>query len=184
MDKEKVFELIDENTKQIQILIQEKVKIWSEHVVFSDYWWFALFLSTVPWLFWILFRKKQSTDRLFYAGLFVAVIALILDVLGDQLGFWYYRYNLIPVLPTYFPWDCTLMPVSVMLLIQFKPKANPLIKAIIFGLLTSYVGEPLFHWLGVYVPINWRYTYSVPIQIIIYLIAHYLTKRDQYNKLD
>lgn len=54
----------------------------------------------------------RSTDRILYTGFFVMVISLVLDILGDQLGFWHYRFNVIPVLPTYFPWDLTLMPLT------------------------------------------------------------------------
>ena len=182
-EKAKIAKLIDENTEQIQQLIHQKIKIWSEHVVFSSYWWLAFCLSIIPWILWIVFRKKQSSDRLMHAGLFVMITALVLDVLGDQFGFWYYRFNLIPILPTYFPWDLTLMPVTIMFLLQIKPKVSPFIKAVIFGLLTSYIGEPIFHWLGIYVTKNWKYTYSVPIQILIYLIAYYFTKRERYDKL-
>jgi hypothetical protein len=73
--------------------------------MFSNLWWFGVFLSIVPWIAWFAFRKKQSTDRLLYAGFFVMVISLVLDVLGDQFGLWHYRFNVIPVLPTYLPWD-------------------------------------------------------------------------------
>ncbi|MFC5450095.1 CBO0543 family protein [Paenibacillus aestuarii] len=183
MDKQKVIQYADQNTSQIQYLIQQKVKFWTSEVLFSSYWWFALSLSVIPWLIWWIFRNKRSTDRLFYAGLFVMCISLILDVLGDQLGFWYYRFNLIPVLPTYFPWDCTLMPVTIMFMLQIKPRTNPFIKAIIFAIVSSYIGEPIFKWMEVYVQSNWKYSYSVPIQIIIYLIAHYLSKRNKFDEL-
>lgn len=42
---------------------------------------------------------------------------------------------------TYFPWDLTLMPVSIMVLLQIKPTANPWLKAIVFALFASYAAE-------------------------------------------
>jgi hypothetical protein len=128
-NKESIVQLIDENVSQIEKLIHQKIDIWSTHVLFSGLWWFGVGLSIVPWIIWYLIRDKQSSDRLLYAGLFVMVISLVLDVLGDQWGFWHYRFNVIPVLPTYAPWDLTLMPITVMLLLQIKPQYNPFYKS-------------------------------------------------------
>jgi hypothetical protein len=178
---EHVNKLIDENIKEIHKLIEQKVDIWSEHVLLSGLWWFGVALSIIPWILWFVYRKRESSDRILYAGFFVIIISLALDILGDQFNFWHYRYNVLPVVPTYFPWDITLMPVTVMFFLQIKPNANPWIKAFLFGLLSAYLAEPFFHWLGVYVPTKWKYTYSLPIQVVIYLIAHYLTRRDKFS---
>lgn len=183
MDQNEIKDLIDQNTDQIHELIKVKIQIWAEHVVFSKLWWLSLVLSVVPWILWSLFRRKRSTDRLLYSGFFVMVMAMTLDVLGDQFGFWHYRFNLIPVLPTYFPWDLTLMPVSVMAFIQFKPRMSPFIKAFLFALIASYIGESIFEWLGIYVREKWYRTCSVPFQFSIYLVAHYLSRRNKYDEL-
>ncbi|TLS48972.1 hypothetical protein FE782_27935 [Paenibacillus antri] len=183
MEKERTIDLIDRNTAAIEALIRVKIDIWQERVLFTDLWWLGVGLSVVPWIVWYLVRKKSSTDRLFYAALFVAVVSLTLDVLGDQFGIWHYRFNVIPVLPTYLPWDLTLMPVTVLLLLQAKPSANPYAKAIFFALLASFVGEPLFDWLDIYHPKNWRYVYSVPIQFLIYLGAHAASRRSAFEPL-
>ncbi|WHY02544.1 CBO0543 family protein [Neobacillus sp. DY30] len=179
--KENVKKMIDDNTNQAQEIIQQKIEIWSNHVVFSGLWWFGVVLSIIPWLIWIKYRKKDSTDRILYAGFYVIIVSLCLDVVGDQFGFWHYRFNVMPVLPTYFPWDITLMPISVMFILQIKPAFNPVIKAILFALFSAYIAEPFFHWMGVYVLTGWKYSYSFPIQIIIYLIAHYLSRRERFS---
>jgi hypothetical protein len=181
--KENVKKMIDDNENELKELVHQKIDIWSEHVVFSGIWWFGVVLSVLPWLIWLKYRKKDSSNRILFAGYFVMVISLCLDVIGDQLGLWHYRFVVIPFLPTYIPFDITLMPLSVMLLIQIKPKLNPLFKAVVFALLSCYVGEPFFHWLGVYVLDAWRYSYSVPIQILIYLIAHYFSRRENFSHL-
>lgn len=184
MDKQQmVIHKIDENVDQIHALIQRKIEIWSNYVLFSPLWWFGVSLTILPWIVWILVRQKESTDKLLYSGFFVMVISVILDVLGDQMALWHYRFNVIPTLPTYAPWDITLMPVSVMVLIQVKPKFSPLIKAVFFALITSYGAEPFFNWLKIYQPKTWHYTYSIPIQIIIYLVAYYFTKRNKFKDL-
>ncbi|MFC0471752.1 hypothetical protein ACFFHM_14920 [Halalkalibacter kiskunsagensis] len=67
--KEKVIPLIDDNVNQIENLITEKLDVWFEHVLFSGLWWFGLALSIVPWIFWWRWRKRESSDRLLFAGL-------------------------------------------------------------------------------------------------------------------
>lgn len=181
LKQENVNDLIDENIEQIHKLIQEKINIWSEYVLFSRLWWLGVGLSVIPWIIWFIVRKKESTDRILYAGFFVIVISLALDIVGDQYSLWHYRYNVLPIVPTYFPWDITLMPVTVMFFLQVKPNMNVFIKAVIFGLFSSYIAEPFFQWLEVYVPIQWKFTYSFPIQIVIYLVAHYLSRREKFS---
>jgi hypothetical protein len=182
-NNEKIIEIIDSNQSHIEKLIDKKVEIWFDYVLFSGLWWMGVALSVIPWIIWFVIRKKDSTDRLLYIALYIMTISVLLDIVGDQIGLWNYRYHVIPVLPTYFPWDITLMPVAVIVLLQIKPLVNPWYKAIFFALLASYGGEPFFDWLGVYEPKNWRYSYSIPIQIAIYLSAHYLNKRNQFTKL-
>lgn len=184
MINEKYISVVDKNGKEIEKLINEKIDIWRDYVLFSELWWLGVALSIIPWIFWYFIRKKESTDRLLYVALFVMVISLCLDVLGDQLGIWSYRYNVIPVLPTYLPWDITLMPLTVITIMQIKPKANPILKAIIFAIISSYLAEPIFDWLEIYNLKHWKYSYSVPIQFLIYLMAHYISKRNHFERLD
>lgn len=181
--KDEIIKILDGNQNQIEHLIEKKIQIWIDYVLFSGLWWMGVGLSIIPWIIWFVIRKKESTDRLLYIAFYVMTISVLLDIIGDQIGLWHYRYHVIPVLPTYFPWDITLMPLSVILLLQVKPHVNPWLKAIFFALLASYVGEPFFDWLSVYEPKNWRYSYSVPIQIAIYMTAHYISKRDRFAKL-
>ncbi|AEI43746.1 CBO0543 family protein [Paenibacillus mucilaginosus] len=142
MDRDQAIRLNDANVEQIERLLHQKVQIWAEHIVLTPLWWLGVALSIVPWIVWYCIRERQCTDRILYAGLFVMCLSLMLDIVGDQFGYWHYRYNVLPLVPTYFPWDLTLMPVTVMLLLQYKPGANPLLKALFFSLLTSYAAEP------------------------------------------
>jgi hypothetical protein len=40
-----------------------------------------------------------------------------------------------------------IMPVTILFLLQIKPKINPWLKALIFAGLSSFLAEPLFNWL-------------------------------------
>lgn len=178
--KEETAKLLDDNLYQIKALIARKVEIWQDRVLFTPLWWLGVALTIIPWVLWILYHKKDSTNRLLYVGSLVALLSVCLDILGDQLGLWYYRFNVIPFLPTYFPWDVTLMPVTVIAILQIKPEASPYLKALIFAVLASYVAEPFFNWLLIYYPANWRYSYSLPLQFLLYLAAHGISKTGRF----
>ncbi|MBV7507752.1 hypothetical protein KW850_21210 [Bacillus sp. sid0103] len=182
-NNDKVINILDKNVDKIEDLIDLKIDLWKEHVLFSGLWWMGVALSILPWMIWFMIRKRQSTDLLMYVGFYVMSISVMLDIIGDQLGLWHYRYHVIPVLPTYFPWDVTLMPLTIMVLLQFRPKGNPLLKAIFFALLSSNIAEPFFAWLKVYNPIHWRFIYSVPIQIAIFMGAYWLSKKNKFSPL-
>ena len=162
---------------------QDLFQVWKEEVVFSWEWWFEAVLFLIPWVCWIRFRKKESTSRLLYAGFIVLIISSWLDFIGTTLGLWYYPVNIIPTAPAYLLWDFTLLPILAMLCLQIYPHVHPLYKACLYGGFNAFIGEPIFNWMGFYDPTKWKYIYSFPIFIVIYLIAYYGSNRESFNKL-
>lgn len=180
---EEVIKKTDGIEQEIQSRLYEKFDAWVKYEILTWRWWLGVGLTIVPWIiFWYLFRKKPYFDRLLFVSSIIIMISVTLDTLGDQYGLWHYRYNTIAAVPTYFPWDFTLMPITISTFLLIKPQANPWLKAVFFALISSFIGEPAFHWLDVYVLDHWKYIYSVPIQIVIYLIAHWLyTARNKFS---
>jgi hypothetical protein len=88
-----------------------------------------------------------------------------------------------PLVPSYLPWDFTLIPVIIMFLIQFKPHSNPFMKAFFFAAGSAFMGEPLFAWIKTYSPENWKYIYSFPFLFCIYLLGHFISKREGFASL-
>ena len=160
----------------------EMHSVWKEHLLFTWEWWIALILTILPWVIWFIFRKKGSTDRLFYAGLFIISIASWLDFLGVVYGMWIYHVDVYYSIPPHILWDFSIIPVTVMFLLQIKPEIHPFTKALIFAT-AGVLGEVIFEWLKFYEPLKWRIAYSFPIYIILYLIAYYLTTRNQLEPL-
>jgi hypothetical protein len=156
---------------------------WKNEVYLTWEWWLGVALTALPWILWLIFRKKESTDRLLYAGFFVSLISLALDGIGIQLGAWNYLKPVTPVIPSYLPYDLALMPVMVMFLIQLFPKRNPWLIGLNFGLLTSFVGEPIFEYLKIYEPKYWKHWFSLPIYTVIYFVAYKLASRNQNKEL-
>jgi xanthine/uracil permease len=183
MDQNEYLKKANELYDLIEKVHDKKITLWLDHVLFTWQWWLGVFLAVVPWILWFVFRKKGSTHRLLYAGFSVIMVSSWLDFVGIALGLWHYNYDVLPLLPSYLPWDFTIIPVIIMFLIQIKPDSHPFIKALIFAAGSAFIGEPFFSWIKTYTPENWKYIYSFPFFICIYLLGHFLSKRGGFNKI-
>jgi hypothetical protein len=161
----------------------DMISLWLKYTFLTWQWSLGVCLATIPWVLWLIFRRKESTNRLLFAGLIVIIISSWLDFMGILFGLWSYYYNIVPFSPAFFPWDFTLLPVIVMSLLQIKPKISPIIKAIGLSVFSSFMAEPFFVWIGIYNPKHWKYIYSFLIIIGIYLACDWFSKRSQFEKL-
>ncbi|WP_308635221.1 CBO0543 family protein [Paenibacillus silvisoli] len=159
------------------------VPVFMNEMPFTFGWWIKVAEVTLPWTLWIVVRKKESTSRLLFVGFYVMIISCYLDYLGISYGAWRYLVKLTPTIPSYIPWDFSMIPVFVLLLIQFKQRIHYLWKALFFGLFTSFVAEPFYKWIGHYDPKEWKYVYSLPIYMAIYIIADWLSKRKSFEPI-
>ena len=173
----------DEFFEQIHKIEIDYLSYWKESTLWHWEFWLSVSLSILPWVVWFLVRKRGSEARLLLAGSFGLIIASWLDFLGLVFGTWHYSGRVLPTIPTFIPWDFTLIPVTIMLWLQFKPTLNPFLKAIIYSALTSFIGEPLFEWIGLYTTVNWSVFYSFPIYIVIYLISYRISKAKTFDAL-
>ncbi|MEH7116302.1 CBO0543 family protein [Neobacillus vireti] len=157
---------------------------WKDEVLFTWEWWLGVALTIIPWIIWFIFRKRESTSRLLFAGTFVSLVSLTLDNIGVQFSAWNYLKPVIPAIPSYIPFDFALIPLSVMFLIQWFYHKNPWMIGLIFAILTAFIGEPIFKWLGIYVPTNWKYGYSIPFYTLIYYLAHKIASSKRFDDLE
>ncbi len=156
---------------------------WLHNVLFHWRWWLSLGLTIVPWIIWILLRKKPSTARLMFAGATVMVLSSLLETIGVSRGYWWYGPKSIPIPTTNLMWSYSLMPVTIMFVLQYKPHIKPLIKAVLYSAVACYVGMPIFSFLSLYVQKHWSLFYSFVITIVIYLVADFVAKRSTFAKL-
>ena len=168
---------------QVVAANQHYFDIWKDHILFTWQWWLQLFLTIGPVIFWFLFRKKQKTAGVCFSGMFVLLIASGLDFIGNSYGMWFYPFKFVPAIPPYIPWNL-MLAIEVMVLLEHKPRFSPILKAIILSLFNAFVIEPLAVWMGLYVPVNWKTIYSVPIYIAIYLIAYRISRNRPFKHLD
>ncbi|ASK61918.1 hypothetical protein CFK37_06970 [Virgibacillus phasianinus] len=164
-------------------LHEEFGNLWQDETLLHWDWWIALLVSAGAWVLWIRYRKRDSTHRLLYAGLFSIIVSVCMDYIGVALGLWYYTGKPLPTFPAWAPFHFCMLPVAIMFFIQIKPHISPWIKGLLFGLITSFLAEPILVWTGYYVLTGWQYIYSVPIYVIIYVICDYLANRVTFEKI-
>jgi len=82
-------QVFDDFAKKQQQIEDEKLQIWFDHSLFTFQWWFGAILLIISFVIFIIFRKRKrnSTDRLLYAGTFTALLSSFLDLVGNSLGF-------------------------------------------------------------------------------------------------
>jgi hypothetical protein len=153
--------------------------------LFSWQWWLGAGLIILPWIFWFIFRKKESTGRLLFAGFVTILLAIIIDLIAVSLGLWSYPMKFFPISPQLFlPYHFSLAPVAVMVTLQIKPRANPLLKGIIFSAIAAFVGMNVFDMLNFYNPKGWPTYYDFVIYLFLYFIAYWVSKINSFKKLD
>lgn len=175
---------VDKATKMINEANELIVETVMNAFLFTWQWWVSLGMIVVPWIIWAIFRNRENTARLFSAGLLVMVLSEILDTLGVSFGKWAYPVKVVPVATLNFSYRLSVLPVFVMLLLQYKPNFNPFLKAVFFGVLGAYVGIPVLAKIDLYKKIDWSFTYSFLILTSFYLIAHWFSHSKSFERLE
>jgi hypothetical protein len=183
MDRKEKHAFVGEIYKNVDLENDKYFSFWKEHTFLHWDWWVSLGLVIIPWVIWWKLRNKDTTARFMFANFFVIIICSWLDFIGVVLGLWYYTGKVIPTIPSYLPWDFCLFPISMTLLMQFRPNISPLTKAILYSAFVSFLAEPLFDLLGFYTMLKWEYIYSFPIYIIIYLCSDWISKRKSFGTI-
>lgn len=175
---------INRATKMITNANDLIVEAVMDSFLFTWQWWIAVAMIVVPWTVWGILRNRECSARIFSAGLLVMVLSEILDTVGVSFGRWAYPVKVVPVATINFSFRLSVLPVVVMLLLQYKPNIHPFIKALIFGGFGAYVGLPTLAMIDLYKKVDWAYSYSFIILIIFYLFAHWFCHLSSFNKVN
>jgi hypothetical protein len=139
---------------------------WINNAFLTWQWWFLLLTTIIMWIVWIKNVEKKRTDLILNYGLILGVFSLIFDIIGTNHGAWAYPIRLYwAFIPPLIPFDFTYIPVIFMLVYQIFRKrwAYFLIALFLTSGVVSFLIEPLFHSIGIYVMYKWEYIYSFPI---------------------
>ena len=152
--------------------------------LFTWQWWLGVALYIMPWIVWVIFRKKESTARLLLSGFIAIIVGLMIDIFAMSTGRWSYPIKFVPYTNVMFlPYHFSMLPVGVMFALQIKPNMNPVIKGIAFGVISAYLVEPFFAINGFYNSKGWPYLYDVLIYLSIFLVSHWFSTIDKFEKL-
>lgn len=151
--------------------------------LFTWSWWVALAMLIVPWVLWAIFRNRESSARLLFVGFIIMILSTNLDGIGVDYGKWTYPVKVIPLPTISYSFRYSVIPVTIMLLLQYKPHVNPFIKAFLFGVFGAFVGMPIMTMLDLYKKVDWAYTYSFLILTSLYLIAHWFSRRKSFEMI-
>ncbi|WP_166238297.1 CBO0543 family protein [Paenibacillus turpanensis] len=163
-------------------LVRGQVIYYREHELFTWQWWFLIALTIVPWLLWFLVRRKDIQARLLLGGLFSALIALVLDLIGSQFGVWRYGIKAVPSVPPLIPYDLTLIPVTYMLVRQYcKSDAVFVRGTLVLSAGAAFVFEPILEYINVYHSHYWEHYFSFPIYFLIYMSANKISSISGWN---
>ena len=116
--------MLDEVYNMIANAHYKLFNIWCTQIVFSWRWWLGVALCILPWIVWSKIRDKKDTIRLLFVGLVVMLVTATLDNMGLSYHLWHYAWQVIPLSTMFVPWDFTIFPVGIMIMLQFNTKIN------------------------------------------------------------
>jgi len=165
----------DEIMEAQNIAIAMQHQHWLHKELFTFQFWLILFMLLVPWiLWWKLVDKRRLVEILLYGSL-VQTVVTVIDEVGCQLNLWEYPFDIEPLFPRFIPANLTVLPIVFMLLYQFIPRWKPyVIMSTLLASVFSFLMEPLLSWLGIYKLFQWKYIYSFPIYIFLFILFKWL----------
>ena len=167
-----------EIAEMVRLLSKARLDNWLGQDLGSWRWWILLIVLILPWLIWYHYADKKKLHELMLFGTLMTIVSITLDELGFVLSFWTYPVDVIPMFPRLTSADYTAIPVIHMLIYQYFPTQKSFFWAIIAkATVFSFIVEPLVVQLGFYQLLDWNYSYSFPIYIIMGLSLRWVVKR-------
>ncbi|GGB41904.1 hypothetical protein GCM10011409_19310 [Lentibacillus populi] len=182
---------VKEGIKQVERAYEQLIEMnnsMSEAVdnvfMFTWQWWFGIGLFIIPWIIWFLFRNKESTGRLLIGGFVTIILSLIIDLIALSYGLWSYPMKFSPIAPLLFlPYHFSLAPVTIMFALQIKPRANSLLKGLIFAGIGAFIGMNFFAMIDFYDPKGWPMIYDFFIYLSLFFVANWFSNMDSFKKI-
>jgi cbb3-type cytochrome oxidase subunit 3 len=81
---------------------------WRHDITTPTYWGIVAFIILYYIIWYHMTDKKRLVDLMFYGSL-IAVARGLIDLFGVSYGFWIYKYRILPLSPSVFLQDWTIM---------------------------------------------------------------------------
>lgn len=167
--------------KIIELRIQLRDLYFEHHQqreLFTWVWWLSIALIIVPLVVWWKTVDKKRLLEICVFGLLVNICATFLDVVGTDYALWEYPVRPLPKLALLLPVDYVIVPVVGMAIYQRCAKWwKFLLACTIASAVMSFLCEPFAAYIDMYKLITWRYVYSFPIYIAIYVVIRLITEK-------
>lgn len=109
-------EMIVETKYTLHNLILED---WLTTDLFTAKWWGSvLFIVFLYIIFFVLLNKRRFSE-IFIFGTLLTIGTVFADTIGANFVLWTYKSRILPILPSFFKYDFSVVPVFYMLAYQY-----------------------------------------------------------------
>lgn len=144
-----------------------------------DSWqfWLLLFMFVLPLIALFFLIDKEKIFLIGFYGFSVHMIISYFDLIIVKMGYWQYRYTLVPFLSFSVAFDVSLVPVVLMLVYQWTLKHNKnfYVYSITAAFLLAIMWTPIFTSLNIiqfYKGMNFLIIFVIKICVV--LIAKFI----------
>lgn len=144
---------------------------WKADVGTPTYWG-VIAVIVVAYTGWYRLTDKRRLADLLLFGSLLAVMRMITDVAGVSSGFWYYKVRILPMAPSIFLYNLTIIPLTFMLVQQYSSNwkqffvwTGAACTFVCFGILQTLVRIDLL------VLMHWNYVYAFIVMYIEAIVA-------------
>ena len=159
-------------------LTQIHIDHWVNNVVFHPKWWLLIILLVLLWIIWWKTAVRSGLRGIcLYAGL-MSIIALGINEYGQELTFWEYPIDVIPIFPPLSSINLILFILIYSIVYQYFRTGRKFIAAsIIASAVISFILEPVLAMIGFYHLLKWKYYLSFPLYVIASAAVWYMTNK-------
>jgi hypothetical protein len=154
------------------VLINLIYNDWKTNILFSPAWFGTIIFILLSYtLCFKLLDKRRLTQILLFGSLITVMVSLF-DLIGVEYVRWTYLTRVFPIMPSFFLFDFTIIPLYYMLIYQYCSnwKSYIIWNAIVTGIV-SFAFYPLLNALKMFELNNWRYVYFFPCIFTFALVS-------------
>jgi hypothetical protein len=150
-------------TQAKEVLINLIYNDWITNHLFSPTWLGTVIFILLSYALCFKLLDKHRLTQILLFGSLITVMITLFDIIGVEYTRWAHLTRILPIMPTLFLFDFTIMPLYYMLIYQYCSnwKSYTIWNAIAAGLI-SFVFFPLLTALRMFELLNWRYAYFFP----------------------
>jgi hypothetical protein len=123
---------------------------WISEEFLSFPWFVALAVLFISYLILAKFIDKKRLKDLLLFGSLIAVAAALVDIIGVTMGLWEYTIHFLPISPSLFPFDYTIVPVLYVFVLQYSTSwKNYIVYSLLADGFNCFIINPLYIYLGI-----------------------------------